>query len=101
MNNKIDKRIDQTEELVSFLSFFREKFGLPDIPVWRNSKIGNGYNFPRLPNFSKLSQLFSQETGLDFCYKSYKANKNIIKKIQEQQQHKNIERLLSYLRYMK
>ena len=89
------------EELVKFLSFFREKFGLPDIPVRQDSKKGLKYNFPRLPDFSALNKLFTQESGLDFYNKSYAANKAIIKGFQKKQKHKDIKRLLSYLRYMK
>ena len=101
MTEDTSKRDAQTEKLVDFLFFFREKFDLPDTPVRQSSKIGNKYNFPRLPNFSTLNELFTPENGLDFCYKTYKANKTIIKEIQKKQQHQDIKRLLSYLQYMK
>ena len=101
MSEDLVKRNAQAEELVAFLSFFREKFDLPDIPVHRIAKKDNKYDFPYLPNFSELSKLLTQEDGLDFYYKSYKTNKTIIKEIQEQKPNDHIKRLLSYLRYMK
>ena len=101
MSKSISERNTQIEELVDFLSFFRDKFDLSNIPVRQNSKKGYNYNFPRLPDFSALNKLFTQEHGLDYLYKSYKDNKAIIKEFQKKIQHKDIKRLLSYLHYMK
>ncbi|MCL2101979.1 MAG: hypothetical protein FWH22_09745, partial [Fibromonadales bacterium] len=100
MGKSISEHNTQIEKLIELLSFFREKFGLPDIPVRQSLKNGLKYSFPRLPDFSVLNKLFTQENGLDFLYKSYKINKEIIKEFRKKLP-RNIERLLSYLRYMK
>ena len=91
----------RTEELVNFLEFFRKKFDMPDIAVKRSQKRGNLYSFPVLPDFSKLSELFSGDEVLDFLYNTYKHNKEVIKNFQEQKKDINVKRLLDYLKYMK
>ena len=95
------KREARTEELVSFLEFFRTEFDLPDIPVKRDPQKGDRYSFPVLPDFSKLSKLFSGNDELDFLYKKYNDNKESIKNFQEQKNDTNVGRLLNYLKYMK